>query len=176
MSASRYNPPSTRTIMAQSLTASAFAPIGTAIDTGPASPRPMNAGMAQRYHDLAAIDVIGDGAHVVLGLVEAQPYALPLRLTLVERHPLGAQAFVPLNAAPFLVIVCPDEAGLPGTPQAFVTSPHQGVCYARNIWHGVLTPFGAAQNFVVIDRGGPGDNLQEHVFDAPWTVCLPAAG
>jgi len=165
----------TRIIIARSLTAAAFAPFGTVIDMAQVAPRPMNAGMARRFHDLAAIDVTGEDARVVIGLVEAQPYPLPLRLTLVERHPLGAQAFVPLNAAPFLVVVCPDEKGRPGRPQAFVTASHQGVCYARNIWHGVLTPFGAAQDFVVIDRGGPGANLEEHVFEQPWSVQLPAA-
>ncbi|MGX7741445.1 ureidoglycolate lyase [Rhodopseudomonas parapalustris] len=164
-----------RTIIAQPLTAAAFAPFGKPIDTAQVASRPMNAGMARRFHDLAEIDVTGEGARVVIGLVEAQPYALPLRLTLVERHPLGAQAFVPLNAAPFLVVVCSDEAGKPGAPQAFVTRPHQGVCYARNIWHGVLTPFGAVQDFVVVDRGGPGVNLEEHVFAEPWIVNLPAS-
>ncbi|MCG6206426.1 ureidoglycolate lyase [Rhodopseudomonas sp. HC1] len=164
-----------RTLIAQPLTAAAFAPFGKVIDSNQVAPRPMNAGMARRFHDLAAIDVTGDGARVVVGLVEAQPYALPLRLALVERHPLGAQAFVPLNAAPFLVVVCADHDGKPGTPQAFVTAPHQGVCYSPNIWHGVLTPFGAAQDFVVIDRGGPGLNLEEHVFDTPWTVHLAAS-
>ncbi|WP_420134817.1 ureidoglycolate lyase [Rhodopseudomonas sp.] len=164
-----------RTITAQPLTAAAFAPFGTLIDTTQVAPRPMNAGMAQRFHDLAAIEVTGEGARVVVGLVQAQPYPLPLRLGLVERHPLGSQAFVPLNAAPFLVVVCPDEARRPGAPQAFVTAPHQGVCYAPNIWHGVLTPFGAAQDFVVIDRGGPGINLEEYPFDEPWIVQLPAS-
>ncbi|QDL99419.1 ureidoglycolate lyase [Rhodopseudomonas palustris] len=163
-----------RKIVAQPLRTAAFAPFGQVIDTAQASSRPMNAGMARRFHDLAEIEVIGDGARVVVGLVEAQPYAMPLWLNLVERHPLGAQAFVPLNAAPFLVVVCPDEDGRPGAPQAFVTAPHQGICYARNVWHSVLTPFGAAQDFVVIDRGGPGVNLEEHVFDEPWTVHLPA--
>ena len=73
-----------------------------------------NAGMARRFHDLAEIEVVGDGARTVIGLVEAQAYALPLRLSLVERHPLGAQAFIPLSAAPFLVVVCPDADGRPG--------------------------------------------------------------
>ncbi|RED38272.1 ureidoglycolate lyase [Rhodopseudomonas thermotolerans] len=164
-----------RTIVAQPLTAAAFAPFGRVIDTAEVASRPMNAGMARRFHDLAEIEVIGEGARVVVGLVEAQPYAVPLWLNLVERHPLGAQAFVPLNAAPFLVVVCPDEGGKPGAPQAFVTAPHQGICYARNTWHGVLTPFGAAQDFVVIDRGGPGANLEEHVFDEPWIVHLPVS-
>ncbi|ACE99115.1 Ureidoglycolate hydrolase [Rhodopseudomonas palustris TIE-1] len=161
-----------RKIVAQPLSAAAFAPFGQVIDTAQVASRPMNDGRARRFHDLAEIEVIGDGARVVVGLVEAQPYAVPLWLNLVERHPLGAQAFVPLNAAPFLVVVCPDESGKPGAPQAFVTAPHQGVCYARNTWHSVLTPFGAAQDFVVIDRGGPGVNLEEHLFDEPWIVHL----
>ncbi|MDP4021514.1 ureidoglycolate lyase [Methylobacterium sp. NEAU 140] len=164
-----------RTLVAQPLTAAAFAPFGAVIDRAGAEPRSMNAGHARRFHDLAEIEVAGEGGRAVIGLVEAQAYALPLRLSLVERHPLGAQAFVPLNAAPFLVVVCPDEGGRPGRPQAFVTAPHQGVCYARGTWHGVLTPFGAAQDFVVIDRGGPGVNLEEHVFEDPWTVTLPGA-
>ena len=165
--------PATRSVTARPLTAEAFAPFGQVIDTAGTVPRPMNAGMARRFHDLAAIEVVGDGARTVIGLVEAQPYPLPLRLTLVERHPLGAQAFVPLSAAPFLVVVCPDADGRPGRPQAFVTAPRQGICYARGTWHGVLTPFGASQDFVVIDRGGPGVNLEEHVFAEPWTIHLP---
>lgn len=126
-----------RKIVAQPLSAAAFAPFGQVIDTAQVASRPMNDGRARRFHDLAEIEVIGNGARVVVGLVEAEPYAVPLWLNLVERHPLGAQAFVPLNAAPFLVVVCPDESGKPGAPQAFITAPHQGVCYARNTWHSV---------------------------------------
>jgi ureidoglycolate lyase len=165
-----------RTLTARPLTAEAFAPFGTVIDMAGGEPRPMNAGMAKRFHDLATIEVTGEGSRVVVGLVQAQPYALPLRLALVERHPLGTQAFIPLNGAPYLVVVCPDEDGRPGRPEAFVTGPHQGVCYARNTWHGVLTPFGAPQDFAVVDRGGPGVNLEEHHFEVPWTVQLPAGG
>ncbi|MFG5121388.1 ureidoglycolate lyase [Methylorubrum sp. POS3] len=161
---------SARTIRVAPLTPSAFAAFGTVIDKSAAAPRPMNAGKARRYHDLAQVLVAGDDSHVVIGHVEAEPYALPLHLNLVERHPLGAQAFVPLNAAPFLVVVCPDEGGRPGTPLAFLTAPGQGICYRIGIWHGVLTPLGAAQDFLVIDRGGVGPNLEEHVFDEPWLI------
>jgi len=163
-----------RSITAEPLTDAAFAPFGSVIDTATVAPRPMNGGMARRFHDLAAIEVAGEGARAVIGRVEAEPYPLPLRLSLVERHPLGSQAFVPLSAAPFLIVVCPDEAGRPGRPRAFVTTrPFQGICYARGTWHGVLTPFGARQGFVVIDRGGSGVNLEEHVFAQPWTVHGP---
>lgn len=163
---------SCRDIIARPLTRAAFAPFGTIIDKAQGGARPMNAGWARRFHDLAAIEVAGEDARVVIGLVEAEPYPIPLNLSLVERHPLGAQAFVPLSAAPFLVVVCPDEAGRPGQPQAFITAPNQGVCYARGTWHGVLTPFGAPQEFVVIDRAGPGVNLEEYVFEAPFMVHL----
>ena len=165
---------SDRTVVAAPLTAQAFAPFGRVIDREQVAPRPMNAGKARRFHDLAAITVAGEGAQAVVGLVEAEPYPVPLVVGLVERHPLGAQAFVPLNAAPFLVVVCPDADGRPGRPRAFVTAPGQGVCYAAGTWHGVLTPFGATQDFVVIDRGGPGVNLEEHIFLEAWTVRLPA--
>ena len=164
---------SDRVVTAEPLTAAAFAPFGRVIDRDQVAPRPMNAGKARRFHDLAEIAVAGEGGRVVVGLVEAEPYPVPLVVGLVERHPLGAQAFVPLNAAPFLVVVCPDEDGRPGRPRAFVTAPGQGVSYAPGTWHGVLTPFGAPQDFVVIDRGGPGVNLEEHTFAEPWTIHLP---
>lgn len=80
---------------------------------------------------------------------------------------------MPLNAAPFLVLVCPDEGGKPGRPRAFVTASGQGICYTIDTWHGVLTPLGEAQEFLVIDRGGPGSNLEEYVFDEPWMIQVP---
>ncbi|KQP69759.1 Ureidoglycolate hydrolase [Methylobacterium sp. Leaf111] len=166
---------SDRRIVAAPLTAEAFAPFGTVIDKDAVAPRPMNAGKARRFHDLAQVHVAGADGHVVIGYVEADPYGLPLAVSLVERHPLGAQAFLPLNGAPFLVVVCPDEGGRPGRPRAFVTASGQGVCYAIGTWHGVLTPVGAPQDFLVVDRGGLGTNLEEYVFDQPWTIQAPPA-
>ncbi|CAO4176754.1 ureidoglycolate lyase [Methylorubrum populi] len=161
---------SRRRITVAPLTPEAFAPFGTVIDRAAVAPRPMNGGMARRFHDLAEVAVAGEGGRVVIGAVEADPYRLPLSLSLVERHPLGAQAFIPLDAAPFLVVVCPDEDGIPGRPQAFLTAPGQGVCYAIGTWHAVLTPLDRPQNFWVIDRGGPGVNLEEHTFGEAWTI------
>ncbi|ARO55535.1 ureidoglycolate hydrolase [Methylorubrum extorquens] len=162
---------SERQILVEPLTQAAFAPFGTVIDKAAVAPRPMNAGKARRFHDLAQVAVVGADGQVVIGFVEAEPYTLPLRLSLVERHPLGAQAFIPVNAAPFLVVVCPDEGGKPGRPRAFLTAPGQGVCYAPGTWHGVLTPLDRSQDFWVIDRGGPGVNLEEHPFDEPWIIA-----
>jgi ureidoglycolate lyase len=91
-------------------------------------------------------------------------------LGMVERHPLGSQAFYPLDPHPFLVVVAPDEGGTPGTPRAFLTGPGQGVNLAINTWHGVLTPLVADARFLCVDRGGEGVNLEEHHFDVPWLV------
>lgn len=162
-----------RVITARPLTAEAFAPFGDVIDKNARHQRiPINGGRARRLAPQGKAVATGDGAHVMLTVVEGDPYAFPLRLEMVERHPFGSQAFLPLSPAPFLVVVCPDQDGVPGTPCAFLTAPHQGVNYHRNTWHGVLTPLGAPQDFFVVDRGGEGVNLEEHWFSDPWIVQL----
>jgi ureidoglycolate lyase len=164
-----------RTLIARPLTADAFAPFGDIIDTAVTDVRiPINGGRARRLPPLAEAVATGDEARVLISLVEGDPYACPLRFDLVERHPFGSQAFIPLSPKPFLVVVCPDEGERPGTPQAFLTAPYQGINYHRNVWHGVLTPLEEPQTFIVVDRGGAGTNLEEHVFQEAWTVRLDA--
>jgi ureidoglycolate lyase len=157
-----------RTLAAEPLTAEAFAAFGDVIEAaGPSYP--INAGMCDRFHDLARLEFLGDGrAGISLGY--GRPYPLPLSFSLVERHPLGSQAFVPISEDPFLVVVAPDEDDRPGTPRAFLTRPGQGVNHLRNAWHGVLTPLGRAALFLIVDRIGPANNLEEFRYDAPWSV------
>lgn len=162
-----------RIVTAKPLSRAAFAPFGDVIDTDWDDHFPINQGKCERYHDLAKVEAEGPNARVLISIFKGTPYDFPLRLTMVERHPLGSQAFMPLSPAPFLVVVCPDGPDGPGTPHAFVTRPGQGVSYRRNTWHAVLTPIGAPQDFLVVDRGGDGDNLFEHHFDEPWEVRLP---
>ena len=113
-----------RTIAAQPLTAAAFAPFGDVIEaTGPSFP--INAGMCDRFHDRARMEFVGDGrAGISIGY--GRPYPLPLDFDLMERHPLGSQAFVPMTEDPFLVVVAPDEGGQPGAPLAFLTRAGAG--------------------------------------------------
>jgi ureidoglycolate lyase len=158
-------------IAAAPLTAAAFAPFGDVIEAAGTPSFTFNAGMADRFHDLARAEATGDGARLGVSLARARPYALPLTFDLVERHPLGSQAFVPLGPDPFLVIVAPDAGGTPGRPGAFLTAPGQGGNYLRNVWHGVLTPLDRAAAFLIVDRIGPGTNLEEHRFETPWTVA-----
>ena len=157
-----------RTIVAGPLTAEAFAPFGDVLDTAGDPDRLINQGLCRRYHDRARLD-FGDG-RAGISLFDADPRGLPYRLDMVERHPDGSQAFLPMTQAPFLVIVAPDDDGTPGRPLAFLAAPGQGINLARGTWHGVLTPLAAPGLFAVVDRIGPGANLQEHWFDSPWTV------
>ncbi len=160
-------------ILAQPLTREAFAPFGDVIDTGGEDHYPINDGKCERYHALARAEAGGPNGHVIINLFRATPYAFPLPLSMVERHPFGSQAFIPLSPRPFLVVVTPDGPDGPGVPSAFVTAPGQGVNYRRNLWHGVLTPIGAPQDFVVVDRGGDGPNLEEFYFPRPYEIHLP---
>jgi ureidoglycolate lyase len=158
-------------IAIQPLTAAAFAPFGDVIETAGAPDRIINQGLCGRYHDRARLD-FGDG-RAGISVFDAVPRALPLRLEMVERHPEGSQAFLPLSRDPFLVIVAADAAGEPGVPVAFRTAPGQGVNYHRGTWHGVLTPLHAPGLFAVVDRIGSGANLEEHWFDTPYEVSDP---
>jgi len=159
-----------RILRPEPLTAAAFAPFGDVIEAAGAPDFQINGGMCDRFHDLARSEVLGDGARIGISLGYGRPYDLPLALDLVERHPLGSQAFVPLSQDPFLVVVAPDSDGIPGTPRAFLTAPGQGVNYLRNVWHGVLTPLARPAAFLIVDRIGPGTNLEEYRFKQTWTV------
>lgn len=150
------------------LTVAAFAPFGDVLDVSGEPDKIINQGLCGRYHDRAAVDVTDGKAGI--SLFNAQARQLPLVLDMVERHPDGSQAFLPMSFSPFLVIVAPDENGKPGRPRAFLSTAGQGVNYHRGTWHGVLTPLHAPGLFAVVDRIGAGDNLQEHWFDTPFTV------
>ena len=159
-------------ILIEPLSPQAFAAFGQVIQMAGAEHYPINNGMTERYHDLARVELGGVHARPLISLFRGQPYELPLSLKLVERHPLGSQAFYPLSDQPFLVIVAEDLSGIPDTPRAFITEPGQGVNIAMNTWHGVLTPLHQICDFIVIDRGGDGTNLEEHHFDVPHLVMM----
>ena len=120
--------------------------------------------IAGRVNGLATIDVaMGDGI-VNLSLFVAQVRPSPIEVRLMERHPLGSQLFYPLQDAPWLVLVCADPRD-PASYRAFRASGHQGVNYARNVWHHPLLVTTDAARFIVVDRAGPGVNLEELWLD-----------
>ena len=147
------------------LTRAAFAPFGDAIEADGAEHFQINAGTTTRFHDLARVDVGAEGGHTLVNIFRARPLPMPLTVAMMEKHPFGSQAFVPLDAAPFLVVVAPPgEAVAPQDLRAFLAGAGQGVNYARGVWHHPVIALGRETDFLVIDRGGPGDNLAEFFF------------
>ncbi|MGB7317992.1 MAG: ureidoglycolate lyase [Planktotalea sp.] len=155
-------------IALQPITAEAFAPFGDLIDCSGDPDAIINLGKCGRYHDRAQMD-FGTG-RAGISFFKAQLRALPYEFNLVERHPLGSQAFIPMSENGFLVIVAPDEDGTPGTPIAFVTEPGQGINFHKGTWHGVLTPLSGSGQFAVVDRIGDGNNLEEFSLQTPHIV------
>ena len=150
------------------LTTEAFRPFGDVLEAAGAPDRIINQGLCGRFHDRARLD-FGDGRAGV-SIFDAKPRTLPYRLEMVERHPAGSQAFVPMSHTSFLVIVAEGAGVEPGPVHAFVTEPGQAINLLRGTWHGVLTPLHTPGLFAVIDRIGEGANLEEHWYDHPLTI------
>ncbi|MGV8951018.1 MAG: ureidoglycolate lyase [Cypionkella sp.] len=146
------------------LTATAFAPFGDVLDAS-GDFRLINAGLCKRHHDRAQIDV--GTARTGISIFDAVPRTLPYDFDLIEQHPDGSQAFLPMTQHPFLVIVARDTRS---TPCAFLTNGAQGINLHRGTWHGVLTPLHAPGLFAVVDRIGDTANLVEYRYPQPWTV------
>ncbi|MBU2980385.1 ureidoglycolate lyase [Lentibacter algarum] len=156
-------------IFVEPLTQDAFAQFGDVLEAVGKPDKIINAGFCGRWHDRAALDFGADG-RAGMSVFKAEPRALPYKLEMVERHPDGCQAFVPMSMDNWLVTVAEDEGGKPVRLRAFLAGPGQGVNYHRNTWHGVLTPLSAPGLFAVVDRIGETPNLEEFRLDPQYVV------
>ena len=156
-------------ITARPLTPAAFAPYGDVMEATGTPDKVINQGKCGRFHDRAQLD-FADGC-AGISIFKGEIETLPLTLKMVERHPMGSQAFVPMSADGFLVVVAQDDGGVPTDPQAFLTRPGQAINFHRGTWHGVLTPLSEPGLFAVIDRIGDGANLEEHWFEETYVIA-----
>ena len=153
----------------EALSPAAFAPFGDVIEADAAATQyAVNAGTATRYHDLARIDTAHDGGRPVVSLFRAAPRELPFRVAMLERHPLGSQAFVPLGEARYVVVVAADPAA---PPRAFLAQ-RQGINYRRGVWHHPLIVLDRITDFLCLDRAGPGANCEEVGLAQEWWLDL----
>ncbi len=150
------------------LTAEAFAPYGDVLAAEGLPDKLINQGRCGRFHDRARLD-FSDGK-AGISIFKGEKETLPLALKMVERHPLGSQAFVPMSADSFLVVVARDQQGTPVDPVAFLTEPGQAINFHKGTWHGVLTPLSEPGVFAVVDRIGDGANLEEYWFDTEYII------
>ena len=153
------------------LRAESFAPFGQVVERAGRRWQSINAATCQRFDDLAQLEADGDG-RLALSLFRASAQRPPFALATLERHPLGTQAFVPLNGQAFLIVVasaesdprCVDATLL----RAFLSDGAQGINFRRGVWHHPLLALDDG-DFLVADRIGPGDNC-EQIDIAHWRV------
>ena len=152
------------------LTRAAFAPFGDVVETDPATMRLINGGTTERYHALGHPEALGEGAELIISLFRGQPRSLPYAVDMMERHPLGSQSFHPLQDRPWLVVVAEDEDGRPGVPHVFMATGRQGINYRANIWHHPLMSLREISDFLVVDRSGAGNNLEEYAYSQAYII------
>ncbi|TAM52687.1 MAG: ureidoglycolate lyase [Paraburkholderia sp.] len=165
-----------RDLLVEPLTRAAFAPFGDVIALDGARHFPINGGTTERFHDLANIDVGEARGRPLVNVFRGQPRALPFEVTMMERHPLGSQAFIPLGEnLRYLVVVAPSGRFDEERMRAFSVQGRTGVNYARGVWHHPLIALDAASDFIVIDRGGEGDNCDEVALAQPCRLAFDEA-
>lgn len=155
-------------LCAQELTASAFAPYGEVIECSRVQNVPMNDARFDRFDNLCSIDV-GDDGEVAVGIVRSRiKNSLPYRIEIMERHPLGTQAFIPLFRQCFVVVVAPPGPDFePADLRAFHSNGSQGINYWRGTWHMPLISLEVDESFLVIDRSGHQSNTDIRKISSP---------
>jgi len=159
----------------QPLTQNAFRPFGDVIEcTAGQAAAAMNDARFNRYDALAEVNH-EPAARVVIGIAECRvPSQLPLRIELLERHPLGSQAFIPMARFAFIVVVAePGPAPEATALKAFVSNGEQGINYHRGTWHLPLLGFEQGQRFLIVDTQQAHPNCDEHTLQTPVWLEQP---
>lgn len=153
------------------LTKTQFAPFGDVIETAAAAGDGMNDGRFERFASLAIVDIVPP-ADAKIDIVRClEPTVLPMQFDMLERHPLGTQAFIPLSEFVFVVVVA--IAGTTVDPDgiaAFISNGRQGINYHRGTWHMPMIGMSAGQSFLIVDRGDDESNCDE--FRLPEPIVL----
>ena len=148
------------------LTREAFRPYGDVIQAAESRHYTINQGWAERYADMADLDLLETGGQPNVGVVRAAPRPMPLKVTVMERHPKSSQLFIPLEPRPFLVLVAsPGDPLQPENIIAFKTRAGQGINYRRGVWHHPLIALDQSTDFLVVDRHAKDENCDEVSLD-----------
>jgi len=152
-------------IRPEPLTREAFKPFGDVLETAGINPESINQGYTQKFADLANITLANEG-RAQISIYRSRAIELPFRIVMMERHPFGSQAFFPLHDRPFpVVVVSPDSIPGPDTIRVFLSNGRQGVNIHPGVWHHYQLTLDKTSDYLVIDRGGPGDNCDEYQLE-----------
>ena len=142
-----------------------FSAFGDLISTNNIKPTDINAGYAKRFNNLVNIDTSKNEGKTVMSIFSAVKRSFPMKIDMMEKHPLGSQAFIPMKETTFLVFVAPTgNKPIINKIESFIILPGMGINYNPGIWHFPLIST-ENMNFLVVDRSGEGNNLVIHKFD-----------
>ena len=142
-----------------------FVTYGELISTNDIKPMDINAGYAKRFDNLADLNTLKDGGKTIVSIFSALKRTFPMKIDMMEKHPLCSQAFIPMKETTFLCFVAPQgESPEINKIQSFIIPPKMGINYKPGVWHFPLIST-EDTNFLVIDRKGTGENLIIHKFD-----------
>jgi len=136
-----------------------FLKFGDVISTKNIEPININNGYAKRFDDIATLNTSKDNGETTISIFAALKRDFPMKIDMMEKHPLGSQAFIPMKETTFLVLVAP-EGEKPDIKkiESFIVPPGIGVNYNPGTWHFPLIST-EDMNFLVVDRKGSGNNL-----------------
>ena len=161
-----------QTITPKALTSQAFSIFGDVIEANDQGNKiAINDGYTQRYHDLAEVDVNDHGGRALINIFRSTPLSQPIVIKMMERHPKGSQAFIPMGTHPYLVVVAPKGTFDVSQLQVFIAQSNQGVNYHKGTWHHFCLALGGESDFLVIDRGGEGDNCDVVRLDGSLVIA-----
>ena len=147
-----------------------FATYGDLISSDAIKPMDINAGYAKRFDNLANINTSKDEGKTIISIFSALKRTFPMKIDMMEKHPLGSQAFIPMKETTFLSFVAPPgESPEISKIQSFIIPPKTGINYKPGIWHFPLIST-EDTDFLVIDRKGNSENLVIHKFDKEKVV------
>lgn len=149
------------------LSAENFAPFGHVIDRQQHGHFLINGGSTERYHQMAQVDTGPEDGQAIISIFR-KPKAdkFPLEIKMLERHPFGSQAFIPLKGKPFLIVVAPPgDQPDPNQMRLFISDGTQGVNYAAGVWHHPLIATVDEDELLVVDRSGRLPNCDEFTFE-----------
>lgn len=159
-------------IIPKALNRENFAPFGDVIEVNDKAKNfSINEGFTQRYHDLADVDVTQENGRTLINIFRSTPLEQPVSIKMMERHPLSSQAFIPMGPQPFLVVVAPKGEMDITKIEVFLASSHQGVNYHKGTWHHYCLALHQVSDFIVVDRGGAGDNCDVINLDGSLVIA-----
>ena len=147
-----------------------FKKFGELISTRKVKPMDINNGYAKRFDNLCRINTSLKKGNTIMSIFSAKKRKFPMNIKMMEKHPLGSQAFIPMSETTFLVFVAP-KSKKPNIKKikSFIVPKQTGINYRPGIWHFPLIST-KNMNFLVIDRKGNSENLVIHKFDKEKVV------